>query len=199
MIPVRRKLNHRIPWESDSIIVKRENLKKASIEKNQNPSRENRYQFRRAQNGLKQTNQIEQETYVQSKIDLINNAAINKQAALAWQTVKEISGRKSSNQAELKAANQRERIEKWKDHFENLLGKAPSILQKEITKVKERDLDIRKGLFSLKELKTAKRQIKRGKACGLDNIPAEVWLTGSFDEELLSFCNSVYQQNPIDR
>ena len=53
MIPVRRKPNHRIPWESDSIIVKRTNLKKASIEKNQNPSRENRYQFRRAQNELK--------------------------------------------------------------------------------------------------------------------------------------------------
>ena len=162
MIPVRRKPNHRIPWESDSIIVKHENLKKASIEKNQNPSRENRYQFRRAQKDLKQTYQIEQETYVQSKIDLINNAAINKQAALTWQTVNEISGRKSSSQAKLKAANQNERIEKWKDHFENLLGKAPSILQKETTKVKERDLDIRKGLFSLDELKTAKASHKKG-------------------------------------
>ena len=29
----------------------------------------------------------------------------------------------------------------------------------------------------------------------LDNIPAEVWLTG----ELLDFCNKVYQQDSIDR
>ena len=41
--------------------------------------------------------------------------------------------------------------------------------------------------------------IKSGKACGLDNISAEVWLTGDFDNELLDFCNKVYRHDPIDR
>jgi len=45
--------------------------------------------------------------------------------------------------------------------------------------------------FSMEELKAAKKRIKSGKACGLDNIPAEVWLTGDFNNELLDFYNKI--------
>jgi len=43
----------------------------------------------------------------------------------------------------------------------------------------------------MEELKAAKKRIKSGKACGLDNIPAEVWLTGDFNNELLDFYNKI--------
>ena len=92
-----------------------------------------------------------------------------------------------------------DRIDKWKVHFENLLGKVPVITERATERIVDEELNIKIGTFSLEELNAAKRQIKRGKACGLDNIPAEVWLTGDYDNELLDFCNQVYQQNSIDR
>ena len=39
--------------------------------------------------------------------------------------------------------------------------------------------------------------IKYGKACGLDEIPVEVWKLKEFHEILLECCNSVYQQEVI--
>ena len=153
------------------------------------PTRENRYRFRAAQTELKETYRTEQETYIKSKIEMIKSSAINKQAALAWKTVNEVLGRKSSNKAKLKASDQKERIDKWKTHFQNLLDKTPRISIKETTRVVEGELNIMKGSFSMEELKAAMKQIKSGKACGLDNIPAEVWLTGNFDNKLFTLIN----------
>ena len=123
----------------------------------------------------------------------------NKQAATAWKTVNEISGRISCNKAKIKAVDQNERIGKWKKHFEDLVGKLPTITEKRTQRITEQELDIKKGIFSNDELATAKKQVNRGKACGIDNIPAEVWLTDDYDDELLMFCNQVYKLDPIDR
>ena len=199
VIPVKKRTKRIAPWESEHILMKRNCLNSALERKNQNPSRENRYHYRAALSDLKQTYQSEQEQYVKEMINEIESAAINKQAALAWKSINEVTGRKSCNRAKLKATDQNERIRKWKMHFENLLGKAPVITEKETTRIVVGELNIKKGNFSMEELKTAKRNIKRGKACGLDNIPSEVWLTGDYDNELLNFCNSVYQHEPIDK
>ena len=59
--------------------------------------------------------------------------AVNKEAAITWNTVGEICGRKTSNKSKINAAYQseRSRISRyWKRHkikFENLLGKVPII------------------------------------------------------------------------
>ena len=43
------------------------------------------------------------------------------------------------------------------------------------------------------------RKTKNRKATGLHEIPPEVWKTRQFDDILLQHCNTVYNQNPIDR
>ena len=53
--------------------------------------------------------------------------------------------------------------------------------------------------FTKEELDSALRKIKNRKASGLDEIPPEVWKTRQFDDILLRHCNTVYNQNPIDR
>ena len=55
------------------------------------------------------------------------------------------------------------------------------------------------GPFTQEELGSVLRKIKNRKAAGLDEIPPEVWKTRQFDDILLRHCNSVYNQNPIDR
>ena len=68
-----------------------------------------------------------------------------------------------------------------------------------ISRFISKQLDIKLGLFTKEELDFVLRKIKNRKAAGLDEIPPEVWKTGQFDNILLRHCNTVYNQNPIER
>ena len=106
---------------------------------------------------------------------------------------------KKPTKAKLKAKDQNERLDKWKTHFEQLLGNKPQVTNKAVEKIVEHELSIKKGNFSKEELEKVLTKIQNGKACGLDNIPPEVWKTGNFNDELLAFCNAVYNQENIER
>ena len=111
----------------------------------------------------------------------------------------EVSRRKNTAKAKLKAENQQERIKLWKQHFENLLGNPPKITHEPITRIISKQLNIKRWPFTQEELDSVLRKIKNRKAAGLDEIPSEVWKTRQFDDILLRHCNAVYNQNPIDR
>jgi hypothetical protein len=167
--------------------------------KNSNPSLANINNFNLARTTLTEVYNKEQTDYLQSKIDLITNASSNKQSAVAWKTVNEISGRKSSNKSKLKASSQEDRLNLWKQHFQSLLGKPPTVKCSRINTVILEEHNIKKGPFTMDELNQALKRIQSGKACGIDNIPAEVWKHGAFNDILLKLCNDVYSGNPIDR
>ena len=92
----------------------------------------------------------------------------DRQSRIAWQTINEVSRRKNTAKAKLKAANQQERIKLWKQHFENLLGNPP------ITRIISKQLDIKLGPFTQEELDSVLRKITNRNAAGLDEIPPEV-------------------------
>ena len=119
----------------------------------------------------------------------------DKQSRIAWQTINEVSSRKSTTKAKLKAANQQERIKLWKQHFENLLENPTKVMHEPITRIISKQLDIKLGPFAQEELDLVLRKIKNRN----DEIPPEVWKTRQFDDILLRHCNAVYNQNPIDR
>ena len=141
----------------------------------------------------------EQTEYIQNQIDKIRDSVEDRQSRIAWQTINEVSRRRNTAKAKLKAANQQERIKQWKQHFENLLGNPPKITHEPITRIISKQLDIKLGPFTQEELDSVLRKIKNRKAAGLDEIPPEVWKTRQFDDILLRHCNAVYNQNPIDR
>ena len=122
----------------------------------------------------------------------------DRQFRIAWQIINEVSRRKSTVRAKLKAANQQERIKLWKQHFENLLGNQAKVTHEPITRIISKQLDIKLGPFTQEELDSILRKIKNRKAAGIDEIPPEVWKTRQFDDILLRHCNAVYDQNPID-
>ena len=122
----------------------------------------------------------------------------DRQSRIAWQIINEVSRRKSTTKAKLKAANQQERIKLWKKHFENLLGNPPKVTHEPITRIISKQLDIKLVLFTQEEVDSVLKKIKNRKAAGLDEIPPEVWKTRQFDDILLRHCNAVYNQNPID-
>ena len=118
---------------------------------------------------------------------------------IAWKAVNEVSRRKSTAKAKLKATNQQEIIKQWKEHFENLPGNPPKFLHEPFTRVIIQQLDIKLGPFTQEELDPVHRKNKNRITAGLDEVPPEVWKTRKFDDILLRHCNAVYNQSPIKR
>ena len=95
LIPQKEKVKRKVPWENKIIIGKRKQLKKLAQMKNGNATRANVRKYKQAQKDLETTYLTEQQKYIQSQINGIENASENKQSSLAWQTANEITGRKN--------------------------------------------------------------------------------------------------------
>ena len=198
-IPTKIKTKYRVPWETLAVREKRALVKTASKNYRKNPTNTNALKLKTAQYQLAGIYIKEQTEYIQNQIDKIRDSGEDRQSRIAWQTINEVSRRKNTAKAKLKAANQQERIKLWKQHFEKLLGNPPKITHEPITRIISKQLDIKLGPFTQEELDLVLRKIKNRKAAGLDEIPPEVWKTRQFDDILLRHCNAVYNQNPIDR
>ena len=198
-IPTKLKTKYRVPWETLAVREKQALVKTASKNYRKNPTNTNARKLKMAQYQLAGIYIKEQTEYIQNQIDKIRDSVEDRQSRIAWQTINEVSRRKSTAKANLKAANQQERIKLWKRHFENLLGNPPKVTHEPITRIISKQLDIKLGLFTQEELDLVLRKIKNWKAAGLDEIPPEVWKTRQFDDIMLRHCNAVYNQNPIDR
>ena len=197
-IPTKLKIKYRVPWETLAVREKQALVKTASKNYRKNPTNTNARKLKMAQYQLAGIYIKEQTEYIQNQIDKIRDSVEDRQSRIAWQTINEVSRRKSTAKANLKAANQQERIKLWKRHFENLLGNPPKVTHEPITRIISKQLDIKLGLFTQEELDLVLRKIKNWKAAGLDEIPPEVWKTRQFDDIMLQHCNAVYNQNPID-
>ena len=174
-------------------------MKTASKSYRKNPTNTNAIKLKKAQDQLTGIYLKEQTEYVQNQTDKIRDSVEDRQSRIAWQTINEVSRRKSTTKAKLKAANQQERIKLWKQHFENLLGNPPKVTHEPMTRIISKQLDIKLGPFTQEELDSVLKKLKNGKAAGLEEIPPEVWKTRQFDDILLRHCNAVYNQNLIDR
>ena len=129
---------------------------------------------KKAQNELANIYLIEQTEYIQNLIDKIRDLVEDRQSRIAWQTINEVSRRKSTAKAKLKATSQQDRIHLWKQHFENLLGNPPEVTHEPITRIISKQLDIKLRPFILEELDSLLRKIKNRQTAGLDEIPLEV-------------------------
>ena len=198
-IPTKLKTKYRVPWKTLTVREKRALVKTASKNYRKNPTNTNARKLKTAQYQLAGIYIEEQTEYIQNQIDKIRDSVKDRQSRIAWQTINEVSRRKSTAKAKLKAANHQERIKLWKQYFENLLGNPPKVTHEPITRIISKQLDIKLGPFTQEELDSVLRKIKNRKAAGLDEIPPEVWKIRRFDDILLRNCNTVYNQNPIDR
>ena len=167
--------------------------------KNSEPTEINISNFNSARDNLNATYESERKKYIQNKIDEITNATTNQKSSEAWKAVDEISGRKTTNKAKLKAKNETERVNLWKEHFQKLLELQPTSENVNVTPIIDNDLGIKSGNFTMDELKAALQNTKSAKACGLDNISREVWKFDDFNDILLQLCNAVYNGGPIDK
>ena len=85
-------------------------MKTASKCNRKNPTNTNALKLKKAQNELANIYLKEQTEYIQNQIDKIRDSVEDRQSRIAWQTINEVSRRKSTAKAKLKATNQQERI-----------------------------------------------------------------------------------------
>ena len=173
-------------------------MKTASKCSGKNPTNINALKLKKAHNELARIYLKGQTDYKQNQINMIRDSVEDRQSWITWQTVNEVSRRKSTAKAKLKTTSQEERIQLWKLYFENLFGNPPKVTHEPITRIISKQLDIKLGQFSQEELDSVQRKIKNRKAAGLDEIHPEVWKTREFDAILLRHCNAVYNEN-IDK
>ena len=196
-IPTKPRTKYSVPWETSAVREKRALVKTAS--KSYRKTSTNARKLEKAQYQLAGIYLKEQAEYIQNQIDKIRDSVEDRQSRIAWQTINEVSRRKSTAKAKLKAASQQERVNLWEQNFKNLLGNPPKITDEPITRIISKQLDIKLGPFTKEELDSVLKKIKNKKAAGLDEIPPEVWKTRQFDDILLRQCNAVYSQNRIER
>ena len=146
-------------------------VKTASKSYRKNPTITNARKLEKAQYQLAGIYLKEQTEYIKNQIDNIRDLVEDRQSRIAWQTINEVSKRKSTAKAKLKAARQQERIKLWKQHFKNLLGNPPKVTNEPITRIISKQLDIKLGSFTKEELYSVLRKIKNRKAAELDEIP----------------------------
>ena len=158
-IPTKPRTKYRVPWEMVAVREKRTLVKTASKSYRKNPSITNARKLEMAQYQLEGIYLKEQTEYIQNQIYKIRDSVEDRQSRIAWQTINEVSRRKSTAKAKLKTANQQERIKLWKQHFENLRGNPPKVTQEPITRIFSKQLDIKLGPFTKEELDSVLRKI----------------------------------------
>ena len=168
-IPTKPKTKYTVPWEMLVVREKRADMKTASKSYRKNPTNTNALKLKKAQNELASIYLKEQTEYVQNQIDKIRDSVEDRQSRVAWQTINEVSRRKSTSKGKLKATNQQERIKLWKQHFKNLLGNPQKVTHETITRIICKQLDIKLGPFTQEELDSVLRKI--GKLQGLMKFP----------------------------
>ena len=118
-IPTKLKTKYRVPWETLAVREKRAQVKTASKNyRKKKTTNTNARKLKTAQSQLAGIYIKEQTEYIQNQIDKIRDSVEDRQSRIAWQTINDVSRRKSTAKAKLKAANQQERIKLWKQHFE---------------------------------------------------------------------------------
>ena len=140
------------------------------------------------------------ESLIREKTMTLEKEHEQKKHSSSWKTLREITNKKAIPLTRLKGANSKERLDKWFQHFKNLLG-TPEIDTSSFetdpffNKKISNPLPISTNPFSLHELRKSLENVKIYKAPGLDGIPAFLWKEPIFHEELLYFCNKTFEGN----
>ena len=194
-IPTKPRTKYRVPWEMLAVREKRAHVETASKSYRKNPTNTNALKLKKAQYQLAGIYLKKQTEYIQNQIDKIRDLVEDRQSRIAWQTINDVSRRKSTTKAKLKAANQQERIKLWKQHFENLLGNPPKVTHEPITRIISKQLDIKLEPFTQEELDSVlrkkKEKLKIGKLQGLMKFPQKY----GRPDNLTTYCSDTATQS----
>ena len=200
LIPEKKKKKKNELAENPRVRSARQELQNVSVEYQLNPSAENQIKLQGRKDLLAEAYNNIREEEISEMITQVENADAERKHGESWRIINLITGRKSSKKGMIKARNKDERISKWYEHFSNLLGKVPVITTDPAEEIPPilHDLGINDAQFTLQELESVKKTLRKGKAAGPDNIPPDVLKCCNFDNIILSFANEllIHQVKP---
>ena len=111
---------------------------------------------------------------IQGKIDRVPPKNAAHRHVSAWDTIKNLTERKSKPSIRIKEGLPKENKKNWLDHCKNLLGATLTTSdEQELPRIQSADvLNISMEPFSIEELKAVSSTLKVQKSPGLVNIPA---------------------------
>ena len=98
-IPPKQRAKPRVPLEIFASRKMTANVKTTSLQSRRNPTNISSQKLKKAQNEITNIYLKEQTEYIQNKINRIRDSVENKLFKIAWQTVNEVSRRKSTARA----------------------------------------------------------------------------------------------------
>ena len=145
------------------------------------------------QNNLRATFNSLEDKRINDTLRTFENSASPAAIKNAWNLVKELSGKRTRSVIFIEGED---RLKTWENHFKNLLNASLTAeSETRIDKIYDKFNDIQSGEFSQAEIDAAVRQMKNGKAPGLDGLPPEFWKLPKVKKNLRSFCNKTYNGN----
>ena len=107
-IPTKERVKPIVPLETLMVRKKHADMKTASKCNRRKPTNINALKLKKAQNELANIYLKEQTEYIQNQINKIRDSFEDRQSRIAWQMVNEVSRKKSTAKAKVKANNQEE-------------------------------------------------------------------------------------------
>ena len=127
---------------------------------------------------------------ISTKIAQIERLQAERQSTKAWETIRELTNKKSLPLSKVKRYTKKKRLKTWYDNFKSLLGHEPpnvDISDDYFNRKISNHLSSDAGQFSIKELDNCYPKLTKNKAPGPDNIPAMICKHHIFKNELLTF------------
>ena len=135
------------------------------------------------------------EEEINSAVNDINNDQGFGRLRKMWSLVHNISGKRSVNSSKIKGDTPEERVDKWKNHFKNLLGQPPDATSNfNLDEPILDDVNISDDDFTEDEYELAVKNMSDGKNGGADGIRPEVLKRCNMRKFILNFCNMALQK-----
>lgn len=196
LIPSKKRSKRAATAKDPRVVTAREVVNQAFTDYISTPTPDNELILQEKKGKLKLAYDEVMADELDSMVKKVEKADIRAQHAESWKLINQISGRNSSKIGKIKGKGPRQRVESWYKHFSQLLGSEPdsetdsNLLEIEEV-LKQEDLNISTGPFTLKEYQEVKKSLNTNKAAGEDGITAEVLKYCDLDSIVLSYANDL--------
>jgi len=193
LIPVKKKMKGYKMTDDPRIVQARKEVQESFLSYQQHCDNATLTELHNAKEALQQVYSGIEEERLNTLVGEVENAETQHKHSESWKLINNITGRKKVKQGLIKGNSKEERLEKWYNHFYNLLGKeltavADSDRDGDLAKVLS-DLEIPDGDFTQLELQAVKNKLCDKKQSGPDNISPAIIKRCDFDDIILDIAN----------
>ena len=197
-IPPKKRKRKGIIFETPDLIHARNNIKSCTIKNQMKSTMSTRANIQSVKESRDKAYSKELDQHISTKTAPIERLLAERQSAKAWETIRELTNKKSSTLSKVKGDTNEGQLKTWYDHFKSLLGPEPpdvDISDDYFNRKISNHLPIDIGQFTMKELDNCLSKLTKSKVPGPDNIPAIIWKHLIFKNELLTFCNEALNES----